>query len=209
MARSVIDEASIARLIRDAGAAVEVVAASLPFLAGDTTPMANLVREHQAIGIPPGGDVEAFSAGANAAGWCNDQVYPFDVTASQADRQSQLDDALAALDARCIRALVEGRLAVAVALRPMCWMAEPRASTNLSSSAIHPFPGIPTLLLVGDQDPALASAATLEGRFPAGTTVVVPGAQHPSMSLGVCIAAFEAQFIETLEVPDTPPCGDR
>ena len=55
----------------------------------------------------------------------------------------------------------------------------------------------------------LASAATLEGRFPAGTTVVVPGAQHPSMSLGVCIAAFEAEFIETLEVPDTPPCGDH
>ena len=204
----VIDEASIARLIRDAGAAVEVVAASLPFLAGDTTPMANLVREHQAIGIPPGGEVEAFSAGANAAGWCNDQVFPFDVTASQADRQSQLDDALAALDDDAFAPWSkEGWQSMWLFGQCVGW---PNPSQHEPVLVGDPsFPGIPTLLLVGDQDPALASAATLEGRFPAGTTVVVPGAQHPSMSLGACIAAFEAEFIETLEVPDTPPCGDH
>ena len=70
------------------------------------------------------------------------------------------------------------------------------------------FPGIPALLLVGDEDATLASAPALAARFPDGATVVVPGAGHPSLSLGDCVAAFEARFIETLELPATPPCSD-
>lgn len=202
----VIDEASIARLIREADAAVEVVAASLSFLTGDTAPLADLVSKNYALTIPPADAVEIFSAGANAAGWCNDQAFPFDVTAPPAERRNQLQQALAQLDDDVFAPWSkEGWRAFWAFDQCIGWPApsqrEPIAVGDAS------FPGIPALLLVGDEDPAIASAAALAARFPEGTIVVVPGIGHPSIMRGRCIAEFEAEFIETLQVPDMPPCG--
>ena len=203
----VIDEASIAHLIRDSGAAVEVVAASLPFLAGDSAPLADLVRENDALGIPAAKAVETYSAGANAAAWCNDQVFPFDVTAAPAERQSQLDRTLASLDDDVFAPWSkEGWEAFWFIGQCVGWPAPSRHEPVLVGDAS--FPGIPALLLVGDEDPTLASAPALAARFPDGATVVVAGAGHPSLSLKDCVAAFEAKFIETLELPATPPCSD-
>jgi len=201
----VIDEASIARLIREAGAAVEVVAASLAFLAGDTAPLADLVSENHALTIPPAGEVETFSAGANAAGWCSDQVFPFDVAAPPGERRDQLDQAVAKLDDNVFAPWSKnGWRAFWLFDQCVGWPAPSRHDPVVVETAS--FTGIPALLLVGDQDPAIASTAALEARFPEGTTVVVPGIGHPSVTRGSCIAEFEAEFIETLQVPATPPC---
>ena len=168
--------------------------------------MVTLVSENDALGIPPAGDVETYSAGANAAAWCNDQVFPFDVAASPAERKNQLDQAVAALDDDAFAPWSkEGWRAFWGFDQCVGWPAPSRHKDVVVGD--RSFSGIPALLLVGDHDPALASAPALKRRFPDGATVVVPGAGHPSLSLGSCVAAFEAQFIETLKVPSSPPCG--
>lgn len=203
----VIDEASIASLVRDAGLPVEVVAASLRFLEGDTAPMAVLVRENHALVIPPGGPVEEFSFGANAAGWCNDQAFPFDLDAAPAQRQAELDRAVAELgDDAFAPWSVQGWQDFWVFGQCVGWP-PPRNHEPVLEGDIA-LPGILALLTVGDRDPAVASAAALNSRFPDGTTVVVPGAAHPPLSFGLCVAEFEAQFIETLKVPAEVPCAD-
>ncbi|WP_164743515.1 hypothetical protein [Microbacterium sulfonylureivorans] len=45
-------------------------------------------------------------------------------------------------------------------------------------------------------------------RRPSSAAVVAPGAHHPSLSLGRCVAEFEARFIQTLHVPAMRPCDD-
>jgi pimeloyl-ACP methyl ester carboxylesterase len=202
----VIDEASIARLIREAGAAVEVVAASLAFLAGDTAPLAELVSENFALEVPPAGDIEEFSAGANAAGWCNDQAYPFEITASQTERQEQLDEAVAELDDDAFAPWSkQGWREFWLFDQCVGWPTPRHPEPVLSEKALSS--GIPTLLLVGDEDPAIASVEALASRFPDSTTVVVPGVGHPSITRGPCVARFVADFIETLVIPTTPPCS--
>ena len=67
--------------------------------------------------------------------------------------------------------------------------------------------GVPTLLLVGEYDSNQALMPALAARFPGAPVVVVPGAGHPSMESGECIAQYTAEFIESLKVPSEIPCS--
>lgn len=201
-----VDEASIATLTRENGLAVEVVAASIRFSEGDTAALVELVSENDAIGIPAGGEVETFSAGANAAAWCTDQRLPFELDSPPTERRDQLETALAALDDDAFAPWSKpGWRQFWLIDQCVGWPSPSHQQAAIVGDASSP--GIPALLLVGDQDPALASTPALQQRFPDGATVVVPGARHPALSRGPCVATFEAEFIETLKVPDAPPCG--
>ena len=69
------------------------------------------------------------------------------------------------------------------------------------------FADVAMLILAGNRDPLSAAVPALQERFPNANFHVVPGALHPSLSLGQCVADFEAEFIDTLQRPEGTPCA--
>lgn len=204
----VADQASIALLIREHRQSLAVVDAAVAYEEGDAEPLIDLVARFQALGVPDGGDPTLFSVGANAAAWCTDARLPYDAGDPPEVRAAKID---AALDA-----------AGATAFAPWSaqgwsdyWLPdactgwpEPQAAMPVAPAG-SVFPDVPTLVLASELDPMSVYSEALAQRFPGSRLYRVSGTERPVLSLGECIAEFEAEFIETLEPPAGTPCDDR
>jgi hypothetical protein len=102
--------------------------------------------------------------------------------------------------------MVAIRLGSLLADRSVCRLAGPLQSRT-SRTGRHRVADVPTLILVGDRDPLRAVSPALLERFSNASLHVVPGALHSALSLGQCIADFEAEFVDTLQLPEDKPCA--
>jgi pimeloyl-ACP methyl ester carboxylesterase len=199
----VVDEAAVANLLANANGP-DLVEAGSALRNNDAQPLVDLAAKNPPL-FPTGDDLSVFSDGANAAGFCNDQDFPYRRSDQPAIRRAQLDAALAALPADVFAPLSKGAWA-AVDVPDFCinWPSPARFVPVVPPDTT--FPDVPTLILSGDVDRNVPTVLTrqLLSEFPHAAWVVVAGAGHPTMSAsGSCVGAIGAEFLSTLKVGDT------
>ena len=205
----VIDELAFASIL---GAANDGGPGSRPFLdivanalAGDPKPMARLARS-----APPWpgdqGDVVGYSAGLNAASWCNDETYAWDRGDPTAVREAKLDAVWAGFDPNAFAPIsVDTWRQWSWSTMCLDWPAPDRFEPVLDPSRARIL--TPTLILQGDRDPVtpMRYGSGLAEILPRSQLAIVTGAGH-GVSATPCGSALAATFLETLG-GDTSACA--
>ncbi len=200
-----VDQEFLAEAVYELDIAPLVVAA-VADEGGNSQPLLDYGAEHPHWYQAGLGDIEWFSGGANLSGWCNDQDDPYDLNDPVDVRREKLYGALAALP-EDVYAPWSKEATQFYSGFDQCveWpspddRSEPALPDNTPTSAF------PVLALSGELDrlvPTETSRRLLE-TYPDASFVIVAGADHPTLSSGLCVANLIADFIETLE-----PLGER
>ena len=154
----------------------------------------------------PGGDGEAkqFSSGANVAGSCNDQRFPWERSDPPDVRQAKYDRLVARSDALFTPFTAKIWTGAFPYDQCIVWPAPTHYDPVVPDGTR--FADTPTLILSGDVDTSVTTdlSRVLLDRFPKAAFVEVAGAQHPTFSRAdACAPTIAAHFFETLEPGDT------
>ena len=206
----VVDETYLLEAAMEMDLAALVVAA-VAHESGDTQPLLDFAAAnpswYRSGGY--GADPSEFSAGANVAGWCKEPLHPYDLGDTVEVRLQKLDAALATL-AEDVYAPWSKEATRRYSGFDQCveWpspddRSEPALpATNATSS-------FPVLVLSGELDrlvPIETSRRLLE-TYPDASFIVVTGADHQTMSSGLCVASLIADFLDTHEPVQGTRCG--
>ncbi|MFO7700994.1 MAG: alpha/beta fold hydrolase [Acidimicrobiia bacterium] len=203
----VVDEIYLLEAAMEMDLAALVMAAAA-YDSGDTQPLLDFAAAHpswyRSGGYGP--DASEYSAGANLSGWCKEPLDPYDLDDAVDVRLEKLYGALAGLP-EDVYAPWSKEATQFYSGFDQCvsWpspdeRSEPALPDNTPTSAF------PVLALSGDLDrlvPIETSRRLLDA-YPDASFVIVAGADHPTLSSGLCVANLIADFIETLE-----PLGER
>jgi pimeloyl-ACP methyl ester carboxylesterase len=205
----VVDEAYLYEAAKDMDLP-GLVAAAAEYEAGDPQPLLDYAAENPSWYRDGGyGDPALYSGGADVAGYCKEPLDPWDPSHPIDVRRTELDAAVAELPDD-----VYAPWSVAAVARysyfDQCieWPAPDQGSESAVPAGIADT-SLPVLVLAGDRDrlvPPAQSRELLE-LFPNASFVVIPGADHPALSAGNCVARLIADFVETLEPVDGEQCG--
>ncbi len=204
-----LDDLAMAWILTGANPAF-LVSGALALARGDAQPLINLAAGFRPVALPETTMAPTeFSAGANAAGWCNDEDTAWNRADPVPARQAALDAYLAALPADAFAPFSKD------AWRPfqaidLClnWPAPVNFTPAVPAGTT--MPSVPVLILSGDEDNGvpLGYSQALLDEFPQATLVRIAGAGHPTMSLdGPCVPSIVGGFLETGTVPDTSCAG--
>ena len=185
---------------------VGVVEAAASYQAGNPQPLIDIAAANPAWNTAGDGDYREYSSGDNIAATCTDTDTPWLRTDPIAVRRQKLDAANAALPATIFAPWSKsGWDGFNPSDECINWPAPQRYEAVRPAGST--FPGIPTLILAGDRDMnvPIAASRSLAGVFPDSRFVLIPGAGHPTLSLGACVADLIVKFIETLVVAE-PNC---
>jgi hypothetical protein len=176
----------------------ELAAAADALAVGDEKPLLRLAAE-----IPPGGgnagDPALFSAGDNAAAFCNDSDFVWNRHDSVALRRAKYHKALRALGPRSF-APFSPRVWAKFYVADFClrWPAPDRFTPAVPRGAT--VTGAPALILSGDLDTNVPTETTrrLLKVFRGARFLHIAGAAHPAIGWSECAQTVTQRFIRTL-----------
>jgi pimeloyl-ACP methyl ester carboxylesterase len=215
-----VTEARLAHMImNDSGGYIvsaEVPAASTALRHGDKAPLLRLGVENDfpVIHGDPS-DPKIFSLGDNIARNCTDATFQWDKQASPADRKTQFDQAVAALDPNRFAPF---SISAWVVPPPRGLLPDPCIGWPAPTHSPEPpvpagtvVPDVPALILTGDIDLSVPSSesARVAEMFPHSTIVSLKESGHHTIfnARSACSQAVIAQFIDTLAAGDTSCAG--
>ncbi len=197
-----VDESKLISIVESGQLGVaEIPAVEAALRSGDPVPLLRLAAESPDRG-GDSGDPTHYSAGDNAAAFCNDQDFVFERTDSTAVRQGKYDAALAALPVTAF-APFSKQAWTGWFYDDACvaWPAPDRYVPAVPYDAVAR--GVPALVLRGDLDTVVSSlnSHSLLAIFPSATYVSVAGAGHPSAGWSSCAADLARSFMSDPKTP--------
>lgn len=187
----------------------QLSAAAVALRHGDPTPLLRLAAFHRQDFPGPMGNIHDYSAGANAATYCNDVDLPFSRTATVAVRKQQFADAVSMLSPGLFAPVSTATwLTWAVADYCIGWPSPGRFVPAVPKHAV--FPHVPVLVLAGDIDTVVPISASklLLDEYPDATYVQLSGAAHPSSAYSDCGHQIVDRFIRSGGDPGDTSCAD-
>ena len=205
----VIDEGYLFEAAKD-GDLPSLVSAAADFEAGDPQPLLDYAAENPSWYKSGGyGDPAVYSGGADVAGFCKEPLDPWDPSHPIDVRRTELEAAMAELP-EDVYAPWSVAAATPYSYLDQCieWPAPDQNSESAVSLGTTKI-ALPVLVLAGDRDRLvpLAQSQELLDLFPNASFVVIPGADHPALSAGLCVAELIADFVDTLEPVEGEQCG--
>ena len=204
-----VDQATVLSII-DGGESADLVPATVAYAAGDHQPLLAL-----AALFPPGDPDESdpadpadLSIGDNFAGTCDDVALPYDVADPVEVRRRTVSDYLDQLPDDVFAPWTKEQWTAFYYAPYICvgWPIPGHHEAVLPAGMT--FPEIPALILAGQLEPTASLSEKLLDVFPNGEFYVVPGAHHATLSIGMCAAQFEADWIDGAAPADGPCPGD-
>jgi pimeloyl-ACP methyl ester carboxylesterase len=185
----------------------EVLAASDSLENDDAVPLLRLAAEGSFTLTGESGDPTGFSAGAFYATGCSDVHEPWEWSDPFAERIEEDNDFLGDLPSDYFAPFSRsiGRDILFSALGKQClWWEKPTPSAPIAPR--NPvYPSVPTLVLVGDIDDVVPTAASraVAALFPDSTFVIVANSRHETTGWTQCGMNLANQLIETLSPGDS------
>lgn len=184
----------------------ELLAAGSALWRGDPVPLLRLGAEFHLTLESDMGDPTGFSTGAMLATWNVDMEAPWDWSRPIPVRQAQYDAAAAALPPWYFAPFskqVGTGLLFDYGLQGLWWEVPTRPSLVVPRHARYPH--VPTLVLSGDMDQAIAYELSrpYADLFPDSVFIPVAGAGHGTFIWSSCAARLASEFIRTLKVADS------
>jgi hypothetical protein len=195
-----VDEVALIGIIRDGdlhnGAELAAVADALA--AGDSAPLLRLAAETFGGGGGDSTPIDSFSAGDNAAAFCNDADFVWNRTDPVPVRRAKYREGLAELGPNAF-APFSPQAWNEYAIPDFClrWPAPDRFTPAVPRGAT--ISGVPTLILSGDIDTVVPTSITrtLLKVFRGATLLPVAGSDHPAAGRSDCARAAVQAFIRT------------
>ena len=184
----------------------ELLAAASALWRGDSVPLLRLGAEFHLTLESDMGDPTGFSTGAMLATWNVDMEAPWDWSRPIPVRQAQYDAAAAALPPWYFAPFskqVGTGLLFDYGLQGLWWEVPTLPSLVVPRHARYPH--VPTLVLSGDMDQAIAYELSrpYADLFPDSVFIPVAGAGHGTFIWSSCAARLASEFIRTLKVADS------
>ena len=187
----------------------EVIAASASLERGDAVPLLRLAAEgFYTLQPADNGDPSAYySAGAFYATGCADVGEPWRWSQSVAERLEEDKEFLAALPRDYFAPFskaVGGDILFSVLGKQCLWWQKPTPSAPIAPRDAN-YPEVPTLVLSGDVDDVVPSAASrlVADLFPNESFVTVANSRHETTGYTQCAKTLANHLIETLSPGDT------
>lgn len=207
----VIDEGYVYEAAKDMDLP-SLVSAAADYEAGDPQPLLDyaaenppLYKSEELYGAEPG----IYSGGADVAGFCKEPLDPWDPNNPIDVRRTELEAAMAELPQDIYAPWSIGAVAL-YSTFDQCveWPApDPNSESAIPLGTTNTT--LPVLVLNGDHDRLVPAAQSREllATFPNASFVVIPGADHPALSAGLCVAELIADFVDKLVPVEGEQCG--
>lgn len=186
----------------------EVLAASVSLEQGDPAPLLRLAAEgFYTIDPMDSGDPTIFSRGAYQATACSDVGESWEWSDPLEDRMEAYNEYIESLPsdyfAPFSKSVGKDIRFSQFGMRCFWWQRPTPATPIAPRNALYP--SVPTLVLSGDIDDTVPTAAnkTVAALFPNGTFVAIANARHETTAWTQCGTKLANQFIETLSPGDT------
>jgi pimeloyl-ACP methyl ester carboxylesterase len=181
----------------------ETAAAADALERGDAKPLLRLAAEGDFPIVGDNGDVNVYSAGANAATFCLDNPWPWSPSAPLTVRKRQWAAAVRrAPDAPFAPFRAEEVMFSIYGMADPC-LPWPASGTRLAVEPGARYPTAPTLVLDGEFDTNVGRADVNAAHYPNATLVRFTGINHTPLEWSPCAYQITLEFLRTRGVRDT------